>query len=669
LITELLLRCSTVFLVICALASPLAAIQTASAQTLTLTQLPPHLECNDVGKTEHSATETTLRLTCTDPGRNLSCDAPGFEPFDVLLSAVCSVGRLPLVVATRVQLGDADSVASSLEWSRFDPNQGLVPVALRPINSTKTELLASLEATRIIRILRAGASPFSVTATQLRTGRVDIPSPVYGGELLVGVQRAAVNPLELELRPSGRLLKPVDGFASIAGLLPGRYSVRPAYSAGLMGPEVSFEIQPGQTTAISIGPADLGGATITQATESCSAQTSLNLNRVESRAGVSKSGIELVPIIKKLSSPNCQWKIEGLRPGMYRAATFQSDQALDSADFEVTSQQFSAVSLEQPKVSVFGRVTLNGEPVQQRTLEFWDTVRMQASPIVTDDEGEYRIFLRHPGEYLVRARGWSQSRKVLVRSEETRFDWVVDGGVLTVNLSGVTEPTTIEIRRSAPDFLSTQRVPASTTRHVFEGIPFGVFSVLARNSRASSRSERVELTVNSPEQSISLQLLLNRAVIAVKGEDGSPAERVLFRRMEAQPQESRPGVYSLENVHPGTELRLKPALPWSPVCILAPSNSDREVILSTGMPVMVEISGFERWELGRDLGGISGLPSSDCRVSFTDFGVRHISAEPRRLVFELANYPTVGGAAYYYPASGGQYLVAQVDKTISISKQ
>lgn len=169
---------------------------------------------------------------------------------------------------------------------------------------------------------------------------------------------------------------------------------------------------------------------------------------------------------------------------------------------------FAASASAQPGVTLTGRVTLNGAPAPARTMAFWNDQSLSEVTTLTDQDGRYRVALPHSGAFMVVVRGWSQTAHVTARDEHTQFDLAVEGATLTVDLYGnLDAATAIEVRRASPDFLAMNRVPSSTTQHVFEAVPFGTFHVAAHNGLASSQVVTVKLARDEPRQTVTLYLV------------------------------------------------------------------------------------------------------------------------------------------------------------------
>lgn len=651
----------------------IAANEQRASEAIILRDLPPQSVCHQSSKSlaNEPTVQRTLKLTCDSS--IVSCDAPGFEPIDAEAAEICKRGQLPWVGSRQVQLRTNERLdLARVEWRDLDSESNWTLQAARSMQATPLRFIESSSIpSRVISIIRPGASPVSKPVVWLRDSLSwDVPDPIAGGEVVIGIAPVPVRPVEFRIEPGGRTAKPVQGFVVLAGLLPGEYTLTPIYDGGVSARSERFEIRSQQTTPIYLQGADVGGARISRQAAACSTEETLNLFKAVAFEAPARKAIELVPVIAHSSTPNCDWTFAGLQPGTYRATVYAHGQTLETAEFDVAVQQFTNVSLAQSVVSVFGRLTLNGEPARQRTVEFFQLGNSSRISVTTDEDGRYRAFMNKPGDYLMAVRGWSQTRRIVARKDETQIDWAVTGGILTIVLNGVTDDTMIEIARKAPELLIWHQLPRAETRHSFEGIPFGTFTVVARGKGASSKPRSVTLSPNDPEQEITLNLTTNRSNVVVRGQNGAPISGARFSKLSPQPQETAPGVYSLDGVAPGTELRIKPPAPWAPVCVLAPENRDREIVLAQGAPVHLELTGFERWELGSDLGRLTGIPSSECLVAFGDFAVKQISAPNNpTIVFEILNfYWQVPGQKAYYPASGGKYAINEADSVLAVRK-
>jgi hypothetical protein len=654
-----------------ALMPAIAASDQRQPETIVLRGLPPDTACHQSrGPHIDGVGLRNGRVACDSS--IVSCDAPGFEPIDTPAAEVCKHSRLPWVRSAQIQLRTKETLSHArIEWHSFGADANWTSQATRLLPPpAKPFIEASFIASRIIRVVRPGASPVSIPTVWLRDSRVwELPSAVAGGEVLIAVEDVPIKPGEFQITPLGRTAKFVQDFAVLTGLPPGEYTLVPVYAGGIVGQSARFEIRSEETTPIYLKATNVGGAQIFHEAGSCSSAEVLTLSKAVTLDAPARKAVELVPVITQPSTPTCDWTVAGLQPGNYRATVYANDQTLASAEFDVQVQQFATVRLAQPIVSAFGRLTLNGEPAAQRTIEFFQTGSSSRISATTDADGNYRVFMSKPGEYLMAVRGWSQTRKVVVRKDETQLDWAVTGGILTVTVNGMVEESHIEIRRANPDTLIWRELPREAVRHSFEGIPFGTFDVIARSKNRSSKQVSVTLSMNDPEKEIILDLHTNRSFLALRAHNGTAIGGAKFSRLFPHPQEVTAGIYSLEGVAPGTELRIKPPAPWAPICIVAPENRDREVVLEEGARALLELIGFERWELGSDLGRISGVRTSDCSVAFADFAIQLISTSGPKIVFEILNYyEETGGEKEYYPASGGKYPVYQANGILTIKK-
>jgi hypothetical protein len=161
--------------------------------------------------------------------------------------------------------------------------------------------------------------------------------------------------------------------------------------------------------------------------------------------------------------------------------------------------------LGQGNARVIGKVTLNGQPAQHRTIHFWQAQSKTEATTVTDSEGQYSIDFRNTGEWMISIRGWYQTERFMAVDGETHFDWAAQGGALEVTLVGAREPTIVAIRRRSPEFLAMRTVPSEDSSYTFEAIPFGTFDVRATNRFGSSQFVTVTFTPTELQQQIRLE--------------------------------------------------------------------------------------------------------------------------------------------------------------------
>jgi hypothetical protein len=166
------------------------------------------------------------------------------------------------------------------------------------------------------------------------------------------------------------------------------------------------------------------------------------------------------------------------------------------------SAQLSA----QPGVEVSGRITLTGEPAQDRSVAFWNAQGATEATTRTDMDGRYRVVLRQAGDFMVVVRDWPQSTHVVAQDPDTSFDWAVEGVTVTVDLYGNRDaPTKVEFR--SPHLLIMRSIPVWQNRYVFEGLPFGVVRVRAYNGLATSEGVMIDLARGRTQETVALYLL------------------------------------------------------------------------------------------------------------------------------------------------------------------
>jgi hypothetical protein len=77
----------------------------------------------------------------------------------------------------------------------------------------------------------------------------------------------------------------------------------------------------------------------------------------------------------------------------FRAPRLSSAAMQNIGSLVILALLFAAHPSAQPQVTLTGRVTLNGEPAQGRTVAFWNDQSLSEVTTLTDNDGRYRLGL------------------------------------------------------------------------------------------------------------------------------------------------------------------------------------------------------------------------------------------------------------------------------------
>jgi hypothetical protein len=172
----------------------------------------------------------------------------------------------------------------------------------------------------------------------------------------------------------------------------------------------------------------------------------------------------------------------------------------------------------------------------------------------------------------------------------------------------------------------------------WENLPAGQYMVSAR--QASLSSEAAVITIDSAHRSptIELALVLNTSRLFVFDQAGQAVPGIAFPMTRPRPATVGPGVYALDGISKGTQLQLRPAGPFVPICRVVPSNENVEVRLSVGQRVLLEL----RSDVTSDT-SLVGVPGADCPVPLDAFHPNPARLEDGRTGYWVEQFPLTSG--------------------------
>lgn len=184
------------------------------------------------------------------------CSIPGTEPVDVDLGSLCRGGMVTLQPSTRTVVPAWTSRnPASLEWRSWS-DAGSTLLAARRVDPSAAEPLRIAAATRLLRVVRDGASPVTLalpgTLEAEQDLRPTVPAPLTGGELFLFLDERERQLQTLTLRGPETRVVGVNGvsFLSVAGLPPGDYTLRFGSIDLPVGRPVDFTIRAMDTTEL-----------------------------------------------------------------------------------------------------------------------------------------------------------------------------------------------------------------------------------------------------------------------------------------------------------------------------------------------------------------------------------------------------------------------------------
>lgn len=185
------------------------------------------------------------------------CSIPGTEPIDVDVAALCRGGMATVQLAARSVIPAwpaRDPVV--IEWRSWGET-GSTLLATRLIDPAVSSGLQVAEAARLLRVVRAGASPATLivppATPPVQDLSIGVPPAVPGGELLIFLDVREREMQTLTLRGQDTRVIGINGatFISLPGLAPGDYALRFGSLDVPVGRPVDVTIVQGQTTEVA----------------------------------------------------------------------------------------------------------------------------------------------------------------------------------------------------------------------------------------------------------------------------------------------------------------------------------------------------------------------------------------------------------------------------------
>jgi hypothetical protein len=599
--------------------------------------------------------EPARPFTCPDHSRFVSCEFSNAEPLDVPVSTVCSSGALPVKRAGTAVIESSEKTDLTILWLNVQESGRVAGVATRHATIVRRmPILVSQRPERFIQFTRLGASPVTISSTQLFTENTwRLPDGVPGGEILVGVEDAPVRPTGLRLvGPWSGDLAVSDGRAtSLAGLPPGLYQLTTMYAGDVPGGTQSARVEAEASVHVNLPRESVGGVHVALGDTLC--------DQLPSDAAFSiadqKGQVRARPLFARV----CTAMIGGLEPAEYELVMQDSQRVLVRQTFAVIAQRVSSVSLDV--VRAHGLVSVNGRPLPDATLHFRrsDAGTSESNTIaITDVNGLYEAVLPEPGLYRVafETRGielLGQERDVALRVGNNHVNYPIEGGTLTIDVEGwdAVRPVDIRLTRAEPItpgiFSVGRRVKdRAELPIVIDGLGFGTLLVQARVTDQPpmvSPSLTVTLDPQQPWATLTLDLREYKARVRLLDPAGKSVTGARLSTMEQEAlPEIAPGIYSLESTAPGAQVTIR-AADYTPLCRRAPALSELTVVLNQGIVVEFIFSGYAN--LTKPPGRVT-WPDTECPVALESFAYTQQSLTTEGARFTIERFPY--SAALWY---------------------
>lgn len=160
------------------------------------------------------------------------CSMPGTEPLDIDLGALCRGGMAIVQPAARTLIPAWASRSPVTIELRSWSSEGSTLLAARQVDPAAAAPIPLAAATRLLRVVRVGASPVTLAVPETLDPDQDlrpiVPAAVDGGELFLYLDERERQLQTLTLRGPETRVVGINGasFLSVPGLPPGGYSLR-----------------------------------------------------------------------------------------------------------------------------------------------------------------------------------------------------------------------------------------------------------------------------------------------------------------------------------------------------------------------------------------------------------------------------------------------------------
>jgi hypothetical protein len=619
-----------------------------------------------------------VSIPCAGKKDGVSCNFDRAEPLDLPESDACNLPSLPVKSSIPVRIR-TDTQQLAVEWLEVDAAGSLVLLATRELSiNGEYTIQVAREANRLVRFVRKGASPVTVSAEELVTSSLwTLPAISQGGELVVHAPPSVVMPSEYVVTGAAqRKVTRKHPIESLAGLVPGAYTLTSVYSSGRSGSARSFKVTQAASTVLSIPPAQLGAARVTVSSNGCQLGDVLVLSSVEP-GGANQSA--LVKPVSQVRLTDCVVLLDGIPPGPYKISLTSNGNTMVTTDLQVTAQQVSEVPLGLEPVLVTGRVTLNAKPFAGVTLNFVQLPGESGNRNVRDSnpaslvnpagegvkattgsDGSYTVSLASAGSYAVGAKWGSahivgQDRELKVPSDAVGpvvLDVALAGGFLEFHVANWDRRTAVhvELRRSGQPTkpiggtsimgTSYYLAPGDTLPFRIPGIPFGDYLVSAQQLGTPTKvAPRQEVTLDKEHANgrVDLSLTEQHSTLRVVDDMGRPLDDVTV--MGGVTKKNGPGEFDLSKVPPGARLHVK-SPGFVPACRVVGTQGELHVELARGQSARVD---YIASTLMREPDGFLELPGSDCLVNIFYFQFeRAKEGPPEASSFVFTNFPMSG---------------------------
>jgi hypothetical protein len=181
---------------------------------------------------------------------------------------------------------------------------------------------------------------------------------------------------------------------------------------------------------------------------------------------------------------------------------------------------------------------------------------------------------------------------------------------------------------------------------VVDGLPFGHYTVSARQAGQVSEAADVAVDPDQPEGMVRLTLRPRASRLTVADGTGRPVTGLAFGPMGVRVEADKvPGVYLLDYVPPGVRLLIRARTRFVPVCRVVRSDADLEVKLENGQAVTVDIALPSLQPSDAFRLTFTGIDGADCPVPFAEFDPVLLGAADGVARYYLPQFPRSGNVS------------------------
>lgn len=579
-------------------------------------ELPAIAQCsvNEVQRQVAAGTLIVNETTMTE----VVCDEQGFEPLDRIFEA--GGNHVIRLLESRDVVAAIEQPPVVIEWYEATPN------ALRRLASR--EVLSEMQLIRVAkgerRLLRAIWPDGSARSEWVEGKAISFIKPAFPGEVVVLLPSRSVIPERLIVvdrsgESSSTAFGP-EGRALLSDLPCGTYTILFEFSETIrwFWPE-PVTLCAGERLVL-LPEQDIpqfGALHLTQIEGSCAdapVDVAVRLASVLPSDGASG---DVSARIYDVSFQACDFVIAGILPGEYDVSVGAVGAPAEAREvLWISPDEIALMELRLPKVVLLGQVYV-GESAGAN-LDVIIVGRDSEWVVKTDEDGEFRAELPHPGTYSAEVRtslfspGYATSVDAVRGEQELTLQ--IPGGVISVTVVGAPtpQPGPAQVALRGQGVSRTAIAPDLTTE--FIGLEAGRYE-LSASIPPDFISDGPSIVSLKENESAKIDLRIregSRRILQVTDEMGAPVGGARVQVGYTVVREIQAGYFELPSE--GDTL-LVTAAGWLPICrTLTSSDTNLRLTLLRGTWAVALLAPMEASPSQIFL---MGLPGSTCPISLS----------------------------------------------------